>query len=575
MAQGLQSAEVNGRRRFAAFISYAHADAAIASKLQSRLERYRLPKHLAQLHSGGQASLGQIFRDREDLAAAPSLSDAIRNALSQAEALVVICSPEAAASRWVGEEITLFRSLHPDRPVLAAVVRGSPEQAFPAALTNGGNEPLAADLRKEADGQSVGFLKIVAGIAGVPLDALIQRDAQRRIRRVMWITGAAFAAMVIMGVMTAFALQARNEAARQRASAEGLVEYMLTDLRTKLRGVGRPEVMNAVNTRAMEYYQNQGTLSALSPDSLERRSRVLHAMGEDDDLLNRPQFALAKFREAHRTTEALLNQQPLNPERIFAHAQSEYWVGQAAWRKRDRTTTTRHWLGYVTQARQLLQVDKNKARANLEMGYALGNLCDLYLSDNFNLDKAVENCRSAVAYEKKALAIEPGNMEITIALANRFGWLADALLARDEFPEARKAREAEQRLVDALLAKEPSNFELRFRQLWPEFGLILIAIEEGPTPPSADRLNRIVKKFERLSQEAPDNFEVKRALARALYMRAKTFSASNLPATRRALQEARTVVEDIAKTLSQRETMAGYLAGIEMLELKLSKGGIG
>ena len=166
-------------------------------------------------------------------------------------------------------------------------------------------------------------------------------------------------------------------------------------------------------------------------------------------------------------------------------------------------------------------------------------------------------------------------MEITIALANRFGWLADALLARDEFPEARKAREAEQRLVDALLAKEPSNFELRFRQLWPEFGLILIAIEEGPTPPSADRLNRIVKKFERLSQEAPDNFEVKRALARALYMRAKSFSASNLPATRRALQEARTVVEDIAKTLSQRETMAGYLAGIEMLELKLSKGGIG
>ena len=37
-------------RRFAAFISYSHADAAQAAKLQRRLERYRLPKHIAGTH---------------------------------------------------------------------------------------------------------------------------------------------------------------------------------------------------------------------------------------------------------------------------------------------------------------------------------------------------------------------------------------------------------------------------------------------------------------------------------------------------------------------------------------------
>ena len=329
----------------------------------------------------------------------------------------------------LAKKSVLFRRLHPGKPVLAAVVRGEPEQAFPAALTEGGNEPLAADLRKERDGEALGFLKIVAGIAGVPLDALVQRDAQRRIRRVMWITGAAFAAMLVMGVMTTLAVQARNEAARQRASAEGIVEYMLTDLRDKLKGVGRPEIMSTVNARALVHYQNQGDLSALPADSLERRARVLHAMGEDGDLMNNPTLSLAKFREAYRTTEALLEKEPMNANRIFAHAQSEYWMGQAAWRKRDRATTTRYWQRYLTHAKRLLAVDNDKGRATLEMGYAHGNLCELYLNEKFDVENAIKHCRQSILFEKKALTLAPESEEIHVALANRYGWLADALLA--------------------------------------------------------------------------------------------------------------------------------------------------
>ncbi len=164
-------------RRFAAFISYSHADAELAAKLQRQLERYRLPRHV-ELDPAAQGNrLGRIFRDREDLAAASSLSDAIRAALADSASLIVICSPDAKQSRWVNDEITLFQSLHPERPILVALVSGEPAEAFPDALTAGGREPLAADLRKNADGWSLGFLKIVAGIAGVPLDALVQRDA--------------------------------------------------------------------------------------------------------------------------------------------------------------------------------------------------------------------------------------------------------------------------------------------------------------------------------------------------------------------------------------------------------------
>ena len=116
------------------------------------------------------------------------------------------------------------------------------------------------------------------------------------------VTAGAVLAMLLMAALALVALNARNEAQRQRAEAEGLIEFMLTDLRDRLRGVGRLDVMTAVNRRALAYYGGQQALGGISPASLERRARVLHAMGEDDFTRGNLDAALVAFREAHRTT---------------------------------------------------------------------------------------------------------------------------------------------------------------------------------------------------------------------------------------------------------------------------------
>ncbi len=457
--------------RFSAFISYSHEDMAAAAKLQQKLERYRLPKQVAAGHLNSTRTLGPIFRDREDLAAGTSLSAAIRDAISRADCLIVLCSPAAAKSRWVAAEIALFRELHPTKPILPAILAGNPAEAFPAELLVDGNEPLAADFRAEADGPQLGFLKIVAGVAAVPLDALIQRDSQRKLRRVTTITAIAVAAVIIMGAMTLFALQARNEAARQRAAAEGLVEFMLTDLRETLRGVGRPDAMTVVNAEALEHYRAQGDLASLPPESLERRARVILAMGEDDTVAGRPELAERKYLEAHRTTAALLALTPKSPDSIFGHAQSEFYVGQSALLRGDRPTALQHWNAYRTLAGRLAEVEPNTVRSQMELGYSEGNLCDFHSRDGGDLAIALRHCVAAIDHEQKALALEPGNRKIKQDLANRYGWAANVKRRLGAFNDVLALRKTEAKLMQELVKADPRNVEYALRNSWAQIGM--------------------------------------------------------------------------------------------------------
>src|SRR5436190_17002737 len=97
--------------RYSAFISYSSVDAKFAAWLHRELESYRLPRRLSQ---AGRARLKPLFHDTWELNAHHDLPQALREAIAGSESLIVICSPAARRSEWVGREIELFRSLHGD-----------------------------------------------------------------------------------------------------------------------------------------------------------------------------------------------------------------------------------------------------------------------------------------------------------------------------------------------------------------------------------------------------------------------------------------------------------------------------
>jgi hypothetical protein len=489
-------------RGFAAFVSYSHADKIAARKLHRRLESYRLPKNVAADVGEDGASvsrrLGPIFIDREDLPAAQDLSASVKAALELSQILLVLCSPNAKASPWVAREIELFRAIHPNRPVLAAVLDGGPEDAFPEPLLQGG-EPLAADLRKEGDGPRLGFLKIVAGIANVTLDALVQRDAQRRLRRVMAITAGALAAMLAMAIMTFIAIQSRNEAQRQRAAAEGLVEFMFTDLREELKDRSTLKVMTKVNQRALDYYADQGNLAALPDDSLLRRTRIIHGMAEDEEKRGNLDLAQQRFTEAQRVSKSLLAKSPGNPNHVFVHGQSEYYLGYMAYLKDDWKSANQHWREYKRLSDQLVQKDSNNVKWLREAGYADGNMCSLALATK-NSAGQLDYCKRALDRMEQVLRLQPGNADALGDVINRIGWMSDVYRQQGKNQQRAALLQRGTALVEGLLAKDPENNDLTDVWLTFQTGLMSMDMKQSPT-----QLKAALNAAEKLVKHDPSN----------------------------------------------------------------------
>ncbi len=254
--------------KYWAFISYSHQDKTWGDWLHKTLETYRVPKRLVGRGSRDGVvpkHLYPIFRDRDELPTSSDLGFSINEALRQSRYLVVVCSPKAAVSRWVNEEVRTFKTLGREDRILCVIVDGEPNasdkpncgllECFPEAvryriddsgkLTQQRTEPIAADARDGKHGKADSRLKIIAGLLGIGLDELKQRERRRKLwRRVQLV--AAGGGLIVLVVVIWYA-------------------YALRETRQEYFEAGRRELQNNRPDRAAPYFARAYSLGEDSP----------------------------------------------------------------------------------------------------------------------------------------------------------------------------------------------------------------------------------------------------------------------------------------------------------------------
>lgn len=515
-----------GSFKYKAFISYSHADEREADWLQRALEGWRAPSSLVgQTTAVGPIprKLTPIFRDRNDLPAAGDLSAEIQAAAAASQFQIVVCSPSAAKSRWVNEEIKLFKKLHgPDR-TLAIIIGGEPgasamagreaEECFPPALrfqvdaagemASAPAEPIAADARKSGDGRRAALSKLAAGLIGVRLDDLMRREAHRRARTAWGFAGGSIALSAVLAGISLYAVQQSRAAKTMRGEAENLIEFMIRDFRDTLEKVGRLDSLDAIGQRALTYYAAQDE-RALDAAALGRRSEALLLVGEIDARRNDLDAALAAYREAEQTTAELLRREPNNPDRIFDHAQSVFYLADVALSRGDFAAAEAQFNEYLRLAERLVAIDGQNPKWRLELAYATSNLGALkYEAGDF--DAAVGPFERSVEARKLLMDAAPNDEKVVLAYAYALSWLGAAELRRGGFARAAATFAAQLRVYQPLLARDPDNFRALDPVVTAQRRLAEAQASLGDAAAAADSLAGARATAERLLARDPTN----------------------------------------------------------------------
>jgi len=524
---------------YAAFLSYSHKDKKLGAWLHRQLENYRIPANLVGKTTDAgtvPARIGRVFRDRDELPATDNLNAEVQKALESSRYMVVLCSPSSAASRWVNKEVIEFKKLRGERYVLPIIIDGEPfasrgpnpkNECFPPGiryklgpkgiLSNIAAEPAAADLRKEADGKRRAVLKLVAGMVGVGLDQLVERDLRRRHQRVMLVTAASVAAMIAMSALTYEAVTARRDADRNRGEAEDLIQFMLTDLREQLRPVGRLDVLDSVGDKVVSYYERQAQFGVVPDDSLGRRAQAYHLLGEVEFYGDNMGAAIDLFKQSMAATEELLTRDPNNTQRIFEHAQSVFWVGYMVLKRRDSELATKMWWEYKRLSDLLVQMEPNKTNWWIEVAYANTNIGQLYLEAYNQPRKALPYFQVGLEKFQEALEAEPSRTFLHETIALGHSWLVFTHQRFGHVDDVRRHIALQREIINSLLETDSKNQTAKTRLMVGNIEEAFVYEDLGDLDAAIDQYNKTLILAEELFKLDSKNFHIPYTMASSLY----------------------------------------------------------
>ncbi len=523
-----------------------------------------------------------VFRDEISLPADADLSNAVTQALDRSRFLIVLCSPRAVQSHYVNREILHFKKSGKEDRIIAAMICGEPnasiddakqeypedistQECFPEALqyeldSDGmldrcnRTEPVAADFRlpdgsegatnpnaykrqllqdghNKADAERLAQryeeqlnnakLKIIAGILGVRLEQLTQRDkiyqlskaraAARRFRRIAASMGGLALAATIAGGL---AYQQWQRATEERDRAETLLEqvrdnldFMNFDLRDVMKAYVPTEKRIPLMQRVDKIVESLQETDSRSSD--DRRLIAVSLLNKADLILkNRqldPSKALPLLERARSIAESLAEEAPKN--NVFQQDLSITYtkLGDVTLHRGEAKTAREYYASAldIDQALAAQQPENRKLAYNLSVSYS--KLGDALLRLPGGEDAAWRVYTEALKNAKSLVEDEPTNKNFTHRLWTANLAMGDVQLRRIGSKVAQRHYLSSLEIARNALDKEPSNTQLKTAAITSLLRLGNVLLDQRMPEEALIQYQSALEIIKSLVKHDPDN----------------------------------------------------------------------
>lgn len=537
--------------KYKAFISYSHTDSEHAEWLLHALESYKIPPNLVGRvteHGPIPERLAPIFRDRDELPAAGRMTERLFDALYTSEFLIVLCSPKAAQSKLVNREIAEFKSKRGDGHILGLIIDGVPFsddptlECFPDALlhsfhTDGvkaglSAEGLAADIRPEADGKRMGLLKIIAGMLGVGLNDVVQRDEKRRQQKLIVGGIAVTASLLVMGGLTFNAVDSRQTAEKAAKIAEAktveaelrlieneqLTHFMMTNVYEELLTIGSLDSLEVITNEILDYYQKRDfdTLSEKQIFSLTgARLRLGQMLDRRGDSIRAEQL----FEDTLKLSRDFYARKPDSGFALFRLSNNLFFTGYLAHRQGRLDRAEADYRERLKLVKSAMDMPPPFVRADWKPHWqedpkvfwrekiadSEAALTILLAGARRQPEQAIEYGKSSVAMRELLAARSNENKQSFISLGGSYQYLAAAYLRSGLLEEARDNYAKRLTIFEWLNRKEPNNFRVQRRLFISQANIAELHSMRGDIEPAVQIYSGITKGFDNLVEQDPKN----------------------------------------------------------------------
>jgi tetratricopeptide (TPR) repeat protein len=599
--------------KYRAFLSYSHADTPLAQWLHPRLERFPLRDLAGRATPLGPVprALRPIFRDRDDFSAGRSLNAQTLAALDASAALIVLCSPAAAQSHYVNEEIRLFKQRCPGRPIVPVIAAGKPdggdEECFPPALRFALDEagqvtdrpaamPLAADVREHGDGRDLALAKTVAALIGVPSDEVYRRAERERKRQARIKSAVASTIALLVCGAAAFLYLSQKRGAilidtaaacgrylpEKQAVAAGPLNALEQCIKTleamqkgaasdprdaeilHLIGAGRKEDAERLQVEAAQ--DDEAAMVARGKKAAERYRGIAATAGLGDRKKAREYYAKAAKLDPddHKGAfwHAYLEQLAGNlaeAERVYTSLDAiggsyhEFFavklgLGDIRIARGDLSGALNEYRKGVDDLEQLVKASSDNDAFQRELGTAYTRVGDV-LKAQGNLAEALKYFRDGLTIADRLAKIYANNAIWQSDLAISDSRVGDVYFARGNLPEALKSFQDGLDIRDRLAKADPDNasWQSYLSESYDRVGDVLYA--QGKPSEALKSFQDSLSIRDRLAKADPDDADWRHTLTVSQHKAGDVLIAQGrLPEALKSFRDSFAIAERLVKT---------------------------